>query len=29
MLIPFTKDEPKGGVSSDKELQREIGEGFM
>ena len=29
MLIPFTKDKPKRGVSSDKELQREIGEGFM
>ena len=27
MLIPFTKDKPKGGVSADKELQSEIGEG--
>ena len=27
MLIPFTKDKPKGGVSSIKELQSEVGEG--
>ena len=28
MLIPFTKDKPKRGVSSDKKLQSEIGEGI-
>ena len=27
MLIPFTKDKPKGGVFSIKKLQSEVGEG--